>query len=171
VSAYGQAEYTSQYVSDPEKDRQNGLAVLIRWIPGEVVAVYGAAVALLADPADSRAAGNTWIAAFVFALVLGLLGARPWTIKGNQQTIAILVASLVFTAIAFVLWSFTIPGSAGYRWDYAADHSQISVLAALAGLLLGGITEPILIWIRSAVHPKQPADPLAPPPAQGDVHE
>ena len=151
MSAYGQAEFTSEYVSDPNKDRQNGLAVLIRWIPGEVVAVYGAAVALLGDPPDSTAAGTTWVGGFVFALVLALLGAKPWTIAGNTQTAAILIASLVFTAIAFVLWSFTIPGSAGYRWDYAETHTQVSVLAALCGLLLGGLSEPILTWIRAAV--------------------
>ena len=152
MSAYGQAEYTSQYVSDPTKDRDNGLSVLVRWIPGEVIAVYGAAVALLGDPVGSQAAGITWTGGFFFALLLSLLGAQPWLLGGNKQKVAVLVASLIFTAIAFVLWSFTIPGSAGYRWDYAADHSQISVLAALAGLLLGGVTEPILTWIKAAVH-------------------
>lgn len=161
MSAFGQAEFTSQYVSDPEKDRENGLAVLIRWIPGEVVAVYGAAVALLADPAKSDAAGFTWVAGLVFALVLALLGAQPWTLAHQRQKVAILVASLIFTAIAFVLWSFTIPGSAGYRWGYAADHSQIAVLAALLGLILGALTEPILTWIKAAV--KDGPGPVVPP--------
>lgn len=153
MSALSQAEHMRNYISEPVKDRQNGLGILVRWIPGEVVAIYGAAVGLLHDPVGSKAAGITWVVGLGLALLLAFMGSKPWTVSGNKEKTALLLASLVFTAIAFVLWSFTIPSSAGYRWSYAADHTAISALAALAGLGLGAISEGVLEWIRAKVKP------------------
>jgi hypothetical protein len=150
MSAYGQAEYMSEYVSDPTKDKDNGLAALVRWIPGEIVAVYAAAVTLLKDPVGSQAATITWTLALVLAIVLALLGAKPWTLSGKKAR-WVLTSSLIFTAAAFCLWSFTIPGSAGYRWDYAAENTEISVLAAFVGLVFGAVADGVTTWIKEKV--------------------
>jgi hypothetical protein len=138
----------------PELPSAVSVDTLIVWIPGEVIAAYAAIVLALqpdqtGDTPPLEITSKWWIVgAMVFAAILTVLGgwARSKNLTGAEGWQ--LAVRAVLAAVAFLIWSAVIPGSAWYDIkDFAEHQPVVALVAGLVGsvfaLLAEGITRRI----------------------------
>jgi len=117
-------------------------AAFIKWIPGDAIVFYTALLAIGAkqpplvgtetpDQILERVNVNSW-SWFLFALVttglLVIVGARNNGVKDEGVAIGPLLARIVLTLIAFLVWSTLLPGSWSYSWHIVRDMGDAYVL-------------------------------------------
>lgn len=141
----------------PERD--DALAIIVKWVPGEVIGSYGAFIAgmlAVADGDASKRDGSEFSVLVVFlaiAFLLSLLGAylafrksKPTGKMPKLERIEMFSrAALAATGLA--LWSFVIPGSYLNQSDLYTDWkggapTLIFLLAVLFGLFAEFIVLP-----------------------------
>src|SRR5687767_8869282 len=101
------------------------LDTLIAWIPGEVIAAYGAVVLALqptqdgsSTPPPMEITSYVWlVGGVVLAAIMTFLGGWSKTDDLNTEETKELAARMVLAAAAFAIWSFVIPGS----WWYSIE--------------------------------------------------
>lgn len=111
---------------------------LTKWIPGDALALYVAGVTTFAAPDDAQPSPALLLVFIVLsaAFVLGSVFAASGSIPASSWLPAILAA------VAFTLWSLSVPFSGWQRWDLIADNQvAVALIAAVAGLLFGFIAE------------------------------
>jgi CBS domain containing-hemolysin-like protein len=111
---------------------------MTKWIPGEAVALYVAAVTAFSAAANARPSVVLLIA---FVLVTGLI-----VILGEFATTGSIpkksLLSAVLAMVAFVIWSLTVPFSGWQRWSSVHDNqAAVAVLAAVVAVLFGLLAE------------------------------
>lgn len=113
---------------------------ITKWIPGDAIALYVAAVTAFAASAGSKPSVPLLIV-FVFitaALVVLAEFASTGEVSGKGSLAAGLAAG------AFVIWSLTVPFSGWQRLDWVHDHqAPVAVIAAVLALLFGFVAEGI----------------------------
>ncbi|MGO9509630.1 MAG: hypothetical protein ACLPXZ_20625 [Mycobacterium sp.] len=103
-----------------------------KWIPGDIVAFYLAAITLITgNPLTAPPDVSLWLAATAATAVLIFVAARRMkrTWKDTLLRVALGVC-------AFLVWSAVIPQSGWAAWRWAAEHPRsMTVYAALAGIV------------------------------------
>jgi hypothetical protein len=124
----------------PEAPSPVSVDTLVVWIPGEVIAAYAAIVLALqpektgdAEPPMEITSAGWIVGAMIFAAILTALGgwARARNLSGKESRE--LAVRAVLAAIAFLIWSAVVPGSAWYDIDDFAENQ--TVVALVAGLI------------------------------------
>lgn len=117
------------------------IGAVVRWIPTEVVVLYGAAVAA-SQPAGTPAAPviplAPWIVCLVASPVLSVVLALSTERREHMIWKAVLAAA------AFVLWSETVPNSA---WNLVPGFSPSGPITLLVIGLTAAIFTPIAEWL------------------------
>jgi hypothetical protein len=132
--------------------REDALAIIVKWVPGEVIGSYGAFIAgMLAvakgDPTKRDGSeGEAFIFFLVLAFLLSLLGgylayrktSPSGKMPGEERVEMFTRASLASLGLA--LWSFVIPGSYLNKSDLYTDWeggapSVIFIVAVVFGLV------------------------------------
>jgi hypothetical protein len=154
-----QAEAAANQVKPKAPTLEDGLTVILRWVPGEIIATYTAVV--LAYQPENTSAGlktTSWLLLAFFvaaAALMTLLGGvlqffkdKPTARKMRRRDTVELAVRAILSGAAFLLWSYVIPGSASsgeVRDEIAA------VVVPLIALIFGLVAEflllkPVLGW-------------------------
>jgi hypothetical protein len=128
-----------QLEGTPAEPGAVSIDALIAWIPGEVIATYTAIVLALqpeltegADAPPIEIVSEWWlVAAVVAAAVLTWLGGWSASDNLNRQETRELAARVLLAAIAFLIWSFVVPGSWWYSNDDLAENQEVVALVAV----------------------------------------
>jgi hypothetical protein len=99
---------------------------LVKWIPGDVIALYGAAVTVFTVSSESKPSLILLGIAVVLSglFVVAAAFAKAGTLaKGDLPGAAI-------TAGAFAIWSITIPSSGWQQITWVSDHQAAAALIA-----------------------------------------
>jgi drug/metabolite transporter (DMT)-like permease len=153
--------------SEPQDDMKGRIDSIAKWIPGEVLAFYVAAIAALRgtmEPLEGQkevlpsqsTPGSGWLllGAIVMTVALTVVGAirggeneKP---KPAQRKDAGLVFVLVLLAvIAFLVWSLTIPQT---WWTDRGLKTAIAVIAVAGfSIVYVPIAELIAGWVRPKI--------------------
>jgi Na+(H+)/acetate symporter ActP len=124
---------------------------LTKWIPGDVLAVYVAGVTALSAQAHGKPSIVFLVVATVLAPALVLGGA--WS-KGTPIG-APTWASAGLAALAFLIWSLTVPFSGWQGWTLVADNrAGVAICAGIAGILFGLFADGV---VRRVTPPAKPA--------------
>jgi hypothetical protein len=111
-----------------------------KWIPGDAIALYVAAVTAFSASTDARPSVPLLIGFVVITAALVVLGEFATT--GDIPKKSLLAAGLA--AAAFVIWSLTVPFSGWQRLDLVHDNqAAVAVIAAVMALLFGFAAEGI----------------------------
>jgi hypothetical protein len=111
---------------------------LTKWIPGDALAIYVTGVSALAAQANSRPSVVFLAVVLVLTPLLVLGGA--WSSGAPIKSPTWVSAGLA--ALAFAIWSLTVPFSGWQRWRLIADHQAgVAIGAAIAGILFGLFAE------------------------------
>ncbi|HEY4266880.1 MAG TPA: hypothetical protein VGM94_01690 [Galbitalea sp.] len=103
----------------------------VKWIPAEVIAIYGATISQM-QPAAGAASQTPvvstplWVIALVFTPVI--VAVAGWLTKSTKVPLRV-----AFSIVAFVVWSSTVPHSAWDQFDLFTKNKELSY--ALLGLL------------------------------------
>jgi len=128
---------------------------VVTWIPGEVVAAYSAIVLALqpetapgGDPAPLAVTWGGWIVGgFIFACVLAFLGG--WLKRTNafdSKAKKELWVRTLLAGIAFLIWSFVVPGSWWFSFEQIAEYpGAVGIVAGLVGVVFSLVAE---AWVR-----------------------
>jgi hypothetical protein len=123
--------------SDPREETQKAAEDVIKWIPGDALAIYMTGVTALSAGAQSKPSVAFLVVAAVLTPVLVLLGA--WA-KGKVELVHWVSAGL--GVLAFLIWSLTVPFSGWQSWSLVADHQVgVAIFGAIAGVLFGLFAE------------------------------
>jgi hypothetical protein len=119
---------------------QNALSALTKWIPGDAIAFYLAAVSaftVAADKEPSVVLLLIWI--FIATPALVFVGAMSsGTISGKTVIAAALAAG------AFAIWSVAVPAGGWQKWSFISDNpGGAAVVAGFVALLYAGVAD----WI------------------------
>jgi hypothetical protein len=113
---------------------------LAKWIPGDVISFYVAAVSIFTVANSKEPSVPLLIIAIVAAAVLVITGAFA---TGDVTRKTLLTA--LFGAVAFAIWSITVPAGGWQRWDFVADNQEgVTLGAAAIGVVFGQIADGIL---------------------------
>jgi hypothetical protein len=129
---------------------------LVTWIPGEVIAFY-AAIVLVLQPGASVAGGPApfkvtslgWLVlGFILACAITWLGGWSKVKKLESPARNELIARMILAGVAFLIWSFVIPGSWWYSIARITDNQVIvpilvGVFGSAFALLAEGIVRRI----------------------------
>ncbi len=115
---------------------------LTRWIPGDILAIYVAAVTALTSAADSKPSMvllvATVVATFLFVILAAFATGDP--IEGPTW------AAAVLGALAFAIWALSVPMSGWNRIDFVADNKEaVAVSAAFIGVLFGFFADGVMV--------------------------
>lgn len=123
-------------VEEAETQLKDFAGKVLQWIPGEVIAFYGAITTIIVQNEKESignlgsilltAAGVLLSAAFVLLAAFSNTSEKGWLTKRVKLRSGL-------AAIAFVIWSLTIPSSGWNQIDWIAKHPAPT--AAIAGLL------------------------------------
>lgn len=113
---------------------------ITKWIPGDAIALYVAAVTAFAASAGAKPSVPLLI---VFVLVTAaLVVLAEFATTGEIPKRSLLAACLA--AIAFGIWSLTVPFSGWQRVEWVHDHqAPVAVIAAILALFFGFVAEGI----------------------------
>lgn len=133
------------------EETQEFIDRLTKWVPGDALAVYVTGVTALSAQAHSKPSVVFLVVATVLAPVLVLGGA--WS---NGRPIGPPTwVSAGLAALAFLIWSLTVPFSGWQRWTLIADNQAgVAICAGIAGILFGLFAEGA---IRRVTPPVKPA--------------
>jgi hypothetical protein len=117
---------------------QTTIDKIVKWIPGDALALYAAAVTAFAAKSGAR---PSVVLLIVFVALAGVL--VPLSTFASSGTIpARTLLPAVLAAVAFLIWSLTMPFSGWQRWDFVHDHqAEVAVVAAVVALLFGLVAE------------------------------
>lgn len=137
----GSASFGVSALEDIElPSRDDAFAEIVKWVPGEVIAGYAAVIAAAGAGVASAVA---WLFVGVAGAWIFLAGATEWFKlgKGVRFRWGQSVIRVVLGSLAFLLWSFAIPGSPSRAWSFVADvnDATLSVAVILAATLFGMI--------------------------------
>jgi hypothetical protein len=111
---------------------------IVTWIPAEVVAFYGAAVAAIISDPSKRGGWVLVLIGVILSALLVVLGA--WSATTGSWFTKRVKFRTAMAPIAFLIWSTTVPDSAWNSWHVVAHHRGWSVIvAALLGLLFSQV--------------------------------
>jgi uncharacterized membrane protein len=124
---------------------------LVTWIPGEVIAFYAAIILALQSgtSAPLKVTSNVWLlVGVVLACAITWLGGWSKVKELESPTRNELIARTILAGIAFIIWSFVIPGSYWYSIAEVADNQAIvpilvGVIGSTFALLAEGIVRRI----------------------------
>jgi hypothetical protein len=142
----GQKAVAQKAVESAEDDfKDEKLASLIKWIPGDVIAAYGL---LIAAFAGSQSQPQDWIVGvgIIMALVLVFTGAYQESKRGGTSFEPWKVAwRAAVAALAFLIWSFAVPDSPSRAWDIVADvpAAGLAALVAVAASIFTAVADAI----------------------------
>ena len=108
---------------------------VVKFIPGDVVVIFSAGIALYLANEDQPGkwlipVGLIVAPLFVFAGAFSAAGGKTgWLTK-------LVRFRIVAAAIAFFIWSFTVPATPWNQWDFIEDNDIITIIAAA---ILGGL--------------------------------
>lgn len=111
---------------------------VVKWIPGEIVAFYLAAITLISGPPPvAHPSVSLWLGAFAAtALLILFAGLRM------KRTRLDIVKRIGLGLLAFLVWSAVIPQSGWAAWTWAADNPRaMAVSSALAGIILAPLAD------------------------------
>jgi hypothetical protein len=129
----------------PEQAEADGVKVVIdrltKWIPGDVLALYVAAVTAFAAAEGARPSPVLLVvfivlsAAFVVGSTFAASGEVPQTV----------ILPAILAAVAFTIWTLTVPFSGWQRWSAVSDNqAAVAVVAAVAGALFGFVADGLI---------------------------
>ena len=117
---------------------QAALGKLTKWIPGDVIALYVAAVTALAAAKNAQPSVALLIVFIVVTPLFVILSA--FAASGSVQAKILLPA--ILAAVAFTLWSLSVPLSGWQRWSFVHDHQAVvAIAAAIVAILYGFLAE------------------------------
>jgi hypothetical protein len=117
-----------------------GLDSLTKWIPGEVIVLYAAAVTAFGAETHAEPSIALLIVAGVLTPVIVVLFAYS---RGTVKRKTWLTA--LFAAIAFAIWSLSVPFSGWQSWDLVQDNQlAVALVAAVSALLFGLLAEGLI---------------------------
>jgi hypothetical protein len=111
-----------------------------KWIPGDAIALYVAAVTAFSASTNAKPSVPLLIVFVVITAALVVLAEFATT--GDIPKKSLLAAGLA--AGAFVIWSLTVPFSGWQRLEWVHDNqAAVAVIAAVLALLFGFVAEGI----------------------------
>lgn len=122
----------------PQEGTQQVVGSLTKWIPGDALAIYVTGVTALGSQAHSKPS-------IVFLVIVALL--TPILVLGGAWASGKPIRSSTWVsaglaALAFLIWSLTVPFSGWQRWTLVADNQEgVAICAAIAGILFGLFAE------------------------------
>jgi hypothetical protein len=122
------------------KDRPVKEAIdrLTKWIPGDALALYVTAVTAFAA-SDGARPSPLLLLVFVVLSAAFVIGAA-FASTGEVPRTVLLPA--VLAAVAFAIWTLSVPFSGWQRWDFVHDHqATVAIIAAVAGILFGFVAD------------------------------
>jgi hypothetical protein len=134
----GRDRYTTA-VRSSEASAKDFTNRVSRWIPGDVLALFSAALVLFAQTetgeAVSSATSVTLLIVFLLltpaVVILGVWADGRAFRKGD-------FISAALSVVAFAIWSLAIPDTGWERLSWVEDNRElVVVLAAAAGILFG----------------------------------
>ncbi len=129
---------TREQPTSPREGTQQFVGSVTKWIPGDALAIYITGVSALASQAHSKPSVVFLVIVVLLtpALVLGGAWATGKPIKSPTWV------SAGLAALAFLIWSLTVPFSGWQRWTLVADNQEgVAICAAIAGILFGLFAE------------------------------
>lgn len=136
--------------------KEQGLAAILKWVPGEVLGVYVAVVAvLLARGGANRIEQTAWSWLVIFCLIAALVawaggylafrkvvdtGKMP---KAKRVELAVRAG---LASLGLLLWSLAVPGSATNQSGWAAGNADIlPLLVPLLAIVFGLLAEMLVL--------------------------
>lgn len=114
---------------------------LVKWIPGDTLAIYLPGVTMLASKEDAKPSVVFLIVMILFSFAVTVGGAFATGAKISRRT----WTSAVLGAIAFAIWSLSVPLSGWQQWDLVVQNqAAVAIIGATVGILFGLIAEGIL---------------------------
>ncbi|MBX7451923.1 hypothetical protein GR927_28370 [Mycolicibacterium sp. 3033] len=112
-----------------------------KWIPGDIMAFYLAAVTLISGTsATGRPSVSLWLAAAAATAILILLAALKAK-RGKKDT----TTRIGLGVTAFFVWSAVIPQSGWFALSWSAENPRAMTLAAaLVGIVFAQIADLIV---------------------------
>lgn len=128
------------FLSQPSGQFRSFVDRVTKWIPGDVIVLYGASIVLLrSQTPDPNPSVVLLIAGAAAAFVFVLLGA--WS-TGAGLNWRRLFVDAVLAAVAFLIWSASIPDSGWWAWEAVSDNpGWLAVIAAALGVAFGLFAE------------------------------
>lgn len=111
---------------------------VVKWIPGEIVTFYLAAITFVSDPPSvGRPSILLWLGAAgataILVLTAGRKAQRTWPDIGKRVALGV---------VAFFIWSAVIPVSGWDAWSWAAGNPKAMVVGgALAGIVFSALAD------------------------------
>jgi len=129
---------------DAQQDADEGGPVtaaidrLTKWIPGDVLALYVTAVTVFGAKSGAEPSPALLVAFIILAGVVVVGGA--FAASGEVPRSVVLPA--VLAAVAFTIWTLSVPFSGWQRWTFVNDNQAAAALvAAVLGLLFGFVAD------------------------------
>lgn len=131
-------------------DETTALDQITRWLPGDAITLYIAGIAAFEGDKITNSI-TLLVVMWVVAVGLVLLGAivKADPALTTSQRVRGTIAGMVLTAIAFGVWTLTVPGAGWQRWEVVTDYPHIVGWGAgLVGVLFGLAADPIMRAVR-----------------------
>ena len=111
---------------------------LTKWIPGDALALYVASVTAFAA-SDGAEPSPLLLVVFIVLSAAFVVGSA-FASSGEVPSTVLLPA--ILAAVAFTIWTLSVPFSGWNRWDLVADNQAgVAIVAAIAGVLFGFVAE------------------------------
>jgi hypothetical protein len=119
---------------------QAALDNLTKWIPGEAIALYAAAVTAISTGVGKEPSIPLLVAFVIVSFALVVLAA----FSTGTVTKKVLIAAAL-AAVAFTVWALSVPNSGWQKWDVVANNrAEVGIAAAVTALLFGLLAEGIM---------------------------
>ena len=117
----------------PDSPVKEAIDRLTKWIPGDALALYVAAVTAFAASDGARPSPLLLLVFVILSAAFVIGGAFAST--GELPRTVVLPATL--GAAAFAIWTLSVPFSGWQRWGFVSDNqAAVAVIAAVAGVCL-----------------------------------
>jgi ABC-type proline/glycine betaine transport system permease subunit len=116
-----------------------------KWIPGDILAFFLAAITSLQQDPKSKPSIVLLVVMWVVTPLAVLGGAFA---SGKPLTNVVWVSALL-AAIAFGIWSLTVPFSGWQRLDVVGDNPRmVAIIAGIAGFLFGFLADGVVQQLK-----------------------
>lgn len=122
----------------------NFIDKVVKWIPGDVAAIYAAGIVGFSGQVDGGTPSTSWwVLAAVAAIVVTFFLSLKHTSGPRESAVRALLAGT-----AFFIWSATIPSSGWAGFDWFADNAYAAPwIAGVVGLMFTAFAE----WATDAI--------------------